>query len=320
MFANVKMEAQPLLGPNATDFCKVAADAASRSSGSSPTYSYGNASPVLNHSQSNPGSNPASNSQSPHGSGSGSPTSHGSGGSSLQDQISSTQASVIMETRMLQSDTSSNSSSSENVHDQCWSVLTAPSEEVTTGAQRSMTANGSLPDLSFEQFGNLPHIAHINSRNSYFSNHFIVQRAVMNTLGHHFSTAANGAAGSLSHHGFMNNCSDSFQNRVDASPNYGYKSTSSSAANSSGESSSSSSYQSGNSSGSESDDRSVEFTGPDGLGGPGRNNLPSHHRLPFSMHPNDASVSELWLELPNLEFVCKYCFLSPCYCFGDRKL
>ena len=73
-------------------------------------------------------------------------------------------------------------------------------------------------------------------------------------------------------------------------------------------------YQSGNSSGSESDDRSVEFLLNDRFAND-RNQAADH----VDSQPPEGTVSELWLELPNLEFVCKYCFKSPCFCFGVCK-
>lgn len=240
----------------------------------------------------------------------------------------------------------SNSSSGESTQDQCWSVIGNSSDGNNLNSpQRNLShlsaAHNTIPSFSFQQFGSLPNITHITNRNhsSYINNHFLVQRAVMNTIGQHFTNVANGPGGGQSPTSSQHQMSNlvnfshysSPQNRVQgeaAMQSFTCKSSTSGSSSSSSSSRSprkEGSSSSGNSSGSESDEgRSIEFTGPDGYDGSSEregSNSGSQPptRLPFSVEPNDSQVSELWLELPNLEFVCKYCFLSPCYCFGDRK-
>ena len=288
----LKMESD-FPGQNPPQFCKLAAERQSNSSQSSPNYHQNQLSPIeTSQSPTNRSSNHAPNCISPQGSFQSNSSSNGCT-DELQEQFGPP-SKILKSNRAKQSDGDRDSSGSEsNDQIECWSVIAPRSE-----SSRS-TTSGRIIDLHIDHYGGMSSSHHHISQSSYINNQLLVQRAVMSSLGQHFSPAQS--------QNFPSNGTGAPSNLVHGS--FIMRSNSSGIENNS--------CISGNSSGSESsDDRSIEFTGPEGYM---RNNL-INPRLPFSTHSaSQNNVSELWLELPNLEFVCKYCFLSPCYCFGERK-
>ena len=262
-----------------SEYCKVAADAAANSSQSSPTYTYTAYESKQSPDNSASHSMPNVNCYSPKSSLSPTGSCVSGSGSSLQDQTAYSTSGSGSDSGF-QSQEGPDSSTSDTNLDQMGSWSMLPT---------SVDA-GSGGSLDQSPLNSLPSFPHITNGERISNDQILLQRVQLNEFQNRLQNSDGTYLSGTKRH--------SLTNFTDAFPfNKKFCSSQPEAP--------SRSRSSGNSSGSDEDERIVEFT----------------EAFPSNLMgvTSSANVSELWLELPNLESVCRYCFKSPCLCFGVPK-